>query len=52
MKTSTKSTIRIVSILLALLLVLMEIDLIPNIINYHFWVLIIAYAMLAFTLRK
>ncbi len=51
MKKSTKTTIRIVSILLALLLVLMEIDVIPNVINYHFWVLIIAYAMLVFTIK-
>ncbi len=51
MKKSTKNTIRIVSVLLALLLVLMEVGAIPNIINYHFWVLIIAYAMLVFTLR-
>ncbi|MEM6828952.1 MAG: hypothetical protein AAGA66_08440 [Bacteroidota bacterium] len=51
MNKSTKNTIRIISILLALSLVLMEINIIPNMIIHHFWVLIIAYAMLVFTLR-
>lgn len=51
MKKSTKNTIRIASIVLALLLVLMEIGVIPNIVNYHFWVLIIAYAMMVFTIK-
>jgi len=52
MKKNTKTTIRIVSILLTLLLVLMEFGMIPNIFNYHFWVLIIAYALLVFTLKN
>ena len=51
MKKGTKTTLRLVSIVLALLLVLMEVGAIPNLFNYHFWVLIIAYALIVVTVR-
>ena len=51
MNNSTKNTLKIVSIILAVLVILMEINVIPNIVNYHFWVMVIAYFMLVISIR-
>ena len=51
MNKSTKNTLRIISIVLAILVILMDIGVIPNVINYHFWVMVIAYFMLVISLR-
>ncbi|MEP0272622.1 hypothetical protein [Ekhidna sp.] len=47
----TRNTLRIVSIVLAILVILMDLGIIPNIINYHFWVMVIAYFLLVLSLR-
>ncbi|MFT5640106.1 MAG: hypothetical protein ACI9A7_000201 [Cyclobacteriaceae bacterium] len=51
MKNSTKSVLRVISVLLALALVLMELGIIPNLINYKFWFLVMAYALALITFK-
>jgi len=51
MSKSTKNTLRIASFILAILIILMDLGIIPNIINYHFWVMVIAYFLLVLSLR-
>ncbi|GAB4246037.1 MAG: hypothetical protein Tsb0034_24840 [Ekhidna sp.] len=51
MSSSTKKTLRIVSIILAILVILMDLGIIPNVVNYHFWVMVIAYFMLVLSIR-
>jgi len=50
-KSSTRKGLRIASIIIAILIILMELAIIPNIINYHFWVMVIAYFMLVLSGR-
>ncbi|MFK7952067.1 MAG: hypothetical protein AB8B73_04420 [Ekhidna sp.] len=52
MNKSTKNTLRIVSIILAILVILMDLGILPNIVNYHFWVMVIAYFMLVLTIKR
>ena len=51
MTKSTRNLLRIISILIALSIVLMEVNVIPNLFTHHFWVMVIAYALLMFTIR-
>lgn len=51
MNKSTRNILRFISIILALALVLMEIDIIPDSLNYHFWFMVLAYALALFTFR-
>lgn len=51
MSKSTKNILRIVSIVLAVLVILMDIGVLPNVVNYHFWVMVVAYFLLVMTLR-
>lgn len=51
MNKSTKNTLKIVSVIVALLVVLMELGILPNVVNYHFWVMVAAYGLLLFTSR-
>ncbi|MEQ9467501.1 MAG: hypothetical protein RLN88_08820 [Ekhidna sp.] len=51
MTSRTRNTLRIVSILMAVLVILMDLGIIPNFVNYHFWVMVIAYFLLVLSLR-
>ncbi|MEP1033598.1 hypothetical protein [Ekhidna sp.] len=51
MTKSTRNTLRIASIVLAILVILMDLGIIPNIVNYHFWVMVIAYFLLVLSIR-
>ncbi|MEO9476531.1 MAG: hypothetical protein ABJG41_13395 [Cyclobacteriaceae bacterium] len=51
MNKSTKNTLRIVSVVIALALVLMELGFVPNLVNYHFWFLVAAYGLALFTFK-
>ena len=51
MNKSTKNTLKIISFILAILVILMDLSIIPNIVNYHFWVMVIAYFMLVLSMR-
>ncbi|MEQ8904699.1 hypothetical protein [Ekhidna sp.] len=51
MTKSTKNTLRIASFILAIAVILMDLGIIPNIVNYHFWVMVIAYFLLVLSLR-
>ena len=51
MNKGTKNTLRIISVVVALALVLMELGFIPNLVNYHFWFLTGAYGLALFTMR-
>ena len=44
--------LRLISIVIALALVLMELNILPNIVNYHFWFLVGAYGLALFTFRS
>ena len=52
MNNSTRNTLRIVSIILVLGLVLMQLNIIPDLLNYKFWFMITAYALLLVTLKR
>ncbi len=52
MNNSTRNILRIVSIVLVIAMVLMELDIIPEIFLYRFWFMVMAYGLLLFTLRK
>ncbi len=52
MTRNTRNLLRLISVVIVLALVLMEFEVIPDIFNYEFWVLLVAYALLLFTLRK
>ncbi|MEO9483827.1 MAG: hypothetical protein ABJG47_10295 [Ekhidna sp.] len=52
MTKSTRNTLRIASIVLAILVILMDLGIIPNIVNYHFWVMVIAYFLLVLSIRS
>lgn len=51
MNKSTRNTLRLVSVVLVLGLVLMELGIIPNMLNYKFWFLVAAYALAMITYR-
>ncbi|WP_436515544.1 hypothetical protein [Ekhidna sp. To15] len=51
MTKSTRNTLRIASIVLAILVILMDLGFIPNIVNYHFWVMVISYFLLVLSIR-
>lgn len=52
MKGTTKTTLRLISIVVVLVVVLMELDIIPVVLNYRFWFLVGGYGLLLLTLRK
>lgn len=54
MTKKTKNILRAVSILLAILTTLMRLGIIPSVIypEYHFWVMVIAYFLLVFSIRS
>ncbi|MFY0605981.1 MAG: hypothetical protein JXR10_04645 [Cyclobacteriaceae bacterium] len=51
MNRSTRNLIRLVSIIIVLALVLMELDVIPNLLNYKFWFMVAAYALTMITYK-
>jgi|GEM_PF-1162996 len=51
MNKSTRNTLRLVSILIVLALVLMELNLIPPIVNYRFWFMVLAYGLTIITYK-
>ena len=52
MTNSTRNLLRLISVLVALALVLMELGFLAELVNFRFWFMVGAYAMLLFTLRK
>lgn len=51
MDKKTKNILKITSIVLAIAVILMDLGIIPNVINYHFWVMVIAYFLLILSIR-
>lgn len=51
MNRSTRNTLRLVSVLMVLALVLMELNIIPDLLNYKFWFMVVAYAIALFTFK-
>ena len=51
MTKSTRNTLRVSSIILAIPVILMDLGIIPNIVNYHFWIMVIAYFLLVLSIR-
>ena len=51
MNNKTKNLLKVVSIITALAVILMDLGIIPNLVNYHFWVMVIAYGLLLFSTR-
>ena len=47
----TRNMLRIISIIIVILVILMDLGIVPNIVNYHFWVMVIAYFMLVLSMR-
>ena len=52
MTKNTRNILRLVSVIIVIALVLMEFQVIPDLFNYEFWVLLVAYAILLYTIRK
>lgn len=51
MTKSTRNFLRLVSVILVLALVLMQLDIIPDLLNYKFWFMVVAYAIVLITVR-
>lgn len=51
MNKSTRNTLRLISVILVLALVLMELNIIPDLLNYKFWFMVVAYALALVTYR-
>ena len=51
MTKSTRNLLRLVSVILVLALVLMELNVIPDLLNYKFWFMVVAYALALVTVR-
>ena len=51
MNKSTRNALRLISVILVLALVLMELGIIPNLLNYKFWFMVAAYALALVTYR-
>jgi uncharacterized protein YebE (UPF0316 family) len=52
MKGGTKTTLRLISIIIVLTLVLMELNFIPDVLNYRFWFMVGAYGLALITFTK
>jgi hypothetical protein len=52
MTRNTRNLLRILSIVLALALVLMTLDIIPDLVNYKFWFMVVSYGLLLITLKR
>ncbi len=51
MNKSTRNLIRLVSAIIVLALVLMQLNIIPDLLNYKFWFMIVAYALAIITYK-
>ena len=51
MDNKTKNILKIISIILAIAMILMEAGVIPNWVTPHFWVMVIAYFMFVISSR-
>lgn len=51
MTKATRNVLRLISIILVLALVLMELNIIPDVLNYKFWFMVLAYALSLITYR-
>ncbi|MFT4833947.1 MAG: membrane protein YdbS with pleckstrin-like domain [Marinoscillum sp.] len=51
MNKSTRNLIRLVSAIIVLALVLMQLNIIPDLLNYKFWFMTAAYAMAIITYK-
>ncbi len=54
MNKSTRNLLRLASVIVVILLVLIQFQILPDVFNqgFEFWVLLLAYATLLFTLKK
>lgn len=51
MTKKTKNILKVISIVLAISVILMELGIIPNWVTPHFWVMVIAYFMIILASR-
>lgn len=51
MNKSTRNTLRLISVIIVLALVLMQLNIIPDLLNYKFWFMVAAYALALITLK-
>ena len=51
MNKSTRNILRFISIIIVLALVLMQLNVIPDLVNYKFWFMVAAYALALFTFK-
>lgn len=51
MNKSTRNTLRLISVVIVLALVLMQLNLIPDLLNYKFWFMVVAYALALITFK-
>ena len=52
MSRSTRNLLRIISIVIVLAVVLMELNIIPKLVNYRLWFTVGAYGLLLFASQK
>lgn len=52
MNKGTRNTLRLISVIIVLGLVLMQLNVIPDLLNYKFWFMVVAYAMALLTFTK
>ena len=52
MTKGTRNTLRLISVIIVLALVLMELNVIPDLLNYKFWFMVVAYALTLLTFTK
>lgn len=51
MNKGTRNTLRLISVVIVLALVLMELGVIPNLLNYKFWFMVAAYGLSLITYK-
>lgn len=51
MNKGTRNTLRLISVIIVLALVLMQLNIIPDLLNYKFWFMVVAYALALLTFR-
>lgn len=51
MTNQTRNILRIVSLVIVVLMILMHIDIIPDVQYYRFWLMVVAYGLLLSTVK-
>lgn len=51
MNKGTRNTLRFISVIIVLALVLMQLNVIPDFLNYKFWFMVVAYGLALITFR-